>query len=307
MESLLKSYDERMDRVDVKCLMRTINTDHRNAVLRWLMESLDLLKIEDRVYFSTLLLADKYCAKITGRWDVRYEGSELQLVLLSSLCCALKTTECSLELSIKSFLEHVSGGHVTCKDIFTAETRLLQILDFDVFAPSVAVFLEAYFFDLVKEHLKIEGLASQGPPCPMEQKPVDKSTLPPWTQQQYYISLFLLYLFSLDVGLFHSFRHPSVLVSACILTAAFNFQLAEVQHEFPATIAKLTKLGFIDPRRDNIDALVRETNNLWVAKLELAEEDSSIAGVKKLFDSEKRMYASKIIPRQIRPFGASGG
>ncbi len=302
MDSLLNSYDERVDRVDVKCLARTINTDHRNAVLRWLMESLDVLKIEDRVYFSTLSLADRYCSRVTGRWDLRYEGSELQLVILASLCCALKTTECSLDLSIKAFLEHVSGGHVSCKDIFGAETRLLQLLDFNVFGPSVVVYLESYFFQLMNDS-KGEEKSS----CPIEQAPVDKSLLPPWTQQQYYISLFLLYLFSLDVTLFYVFRHPSVLVSACILTAAFNMQLADVQHELPHAIAKLSNLGFVDPRRDNLEALVRDVSILWAAKLEVADEDPSIASVMKLFDTKERMYASKIVPRSIRPVCASGG
>lgn len=184
---------------------------------------------------------------------------------------------------------------MSCKDIFAAETRLLHLLDFNVFAPSIVVYLETYFFDLAKQE------------CPIEQAPVDRSTLPPWKQQQYFLALFLMYLLSLDVSVIHSFRHPSVLVSACVLTAAFNLQLPDVQVEFPDTIAKLTNLGFVDPRKDDLEQLVRDTSILWAAKLDIYEEDVSVASVVKLFDCEKRMYASKIVPRPMRHAGASGG
>lgn len=296
MDTLLNSYNETHDSVDLQSLSRTINLEHRNAVLKWLMESLDLLKIEDRMYFSTLTLADRYCSRVRGRWELRYEGPELQLVLLASLCCSLKTTESSLTLSVKSFLEHVSGGHVSCRDIFAAETRLLQLLDFNVFTPSVVLYLEGYYYQVGKTE----------PGGPLEQN--DASQLPPqWIREQYNIALFLLYLSSLHIHIIHGYRHPSVLASACILTAAFNLQLADVQHELPQAIASLSNMGLIDREKDDVERLVRDMSDLWRTSVESAPQDPGVAAVFNLFGSDKRMNTSKISPRSVRPVHASGG
>ena len=141
-------WDTELDSVNPSSLSLSINKAHRNSVLKWLFESLQLLKVEDRVFFASVMLADRYCSRAPLRR--RLEGSELQLIILSSLCCSLKCVESSLDLSVKAFLEHVSGGHVDPKDIFASESRILQALDFNAFSPSPSVYLESFYFALLK-------------------------------------------------------------------------------------------------------------------------------------------------------------
>ena len=282
-----------IESVDVRSLTDFINTEHRSAVLKWLFESLELLKIEERVFFSTVVLADRYCAKagsVPTESKPRIEGTDLQLIILSSLCCSLKSCESSLDMSVKGFLEHISGGHVNPRDIFVMETKLLTCLDFQVFGPSYSVYLESFFY--VLSRTSIESQSS-----PLEQ-PQTLRPLPEWAARHLSLSLFLLYLAAFHVETLHAVR-PPLLVSACILTAAFTLSDQRIESiEFQTILEALVEAEWLDTQTHDVAFIVRHMARFWKrAPAEIGEP--VYKSICNLFDTDKRFHVSKISPPRV--------
>jgi len=285
--------DSYSETVDVRALSSFINTEHRAAVLKWLFESLELLTIEERVFFATVVLADRYCARVAAEHRDRprsIEGSDLQLIILSSLCCSLKSCESSLDMSVKGFLEHISGGHVNPKDIFVMEAKLLSCLDFHVFNPSFSVYIESFFY--VLSRTTIESLSS-----PLEQ-PQSVRPLPDWAAMHYYLSLFLLYLIAFHVETLHAVR-PPLLVSACILTAAFTLSDKKLESiEFQTILEALVEAGWVDSQTHDVSFIVRHMTRFWKrAPDEIGE--AAYKSICNLFDTDQRHHVSRINPPRV--------
>ena len=284
-------WDPTLDAVPTNGLSASINRSHRNSVLKWLFESLDLLKVEDRVFFATIMLADRYCSRLPGRR--RLEGSELQLVILSSLCCCLKVVESSLDLSVKAFLEHVSGGHVDPKDIFATESKIIQSLDFNTFTPPLSVYLESFYFALTQPAVHAG---------PLEQ-PVKPSPLPTWAVKQYNLALYLLYLVVFDTDMLHSHR-PAEVAAGCILTSAFTLIDERGEFEFEVVIDGLIRAGWIDQSVD-IAAVISEMTRYW--RKTVAEQSDLVDSIKSLFDNKDKFFVSRIVPKSLEQRRGSGG
>lgn len=286
---LSRLWDPNHDKVVCSDLSGNINTAHRSSVLKWLFESLDLLRIEDRVFFATVMLADRYCALVAPRR--KFEGSELQLIILSALCCSLKVVESSLDLSVKAFLEHVSGGHVEPKDIFATESKILQALDFNTFTPSLSVYLESFYFVLMNP-VKSVG--------PLEQD-AGISTLPSWASKQYYLSLYLLYLVVFEVDLLHS-RKPCEVVSACILASAIT--CFDDRRDIDKLVDALFQAGWISETCD-ISELVSEISTLWMRATN--QKSEIVQSIVHLFDTKEKHFVSRLYPKHSYSVHVSGG
>jgi len=278
-----------VETVNAEVLSDRINSQHRSAVLKWLFESLSLLNIEDRVFFSTVSIADRYCAQLSHRSitnNTPVEGSELQLIILSALCCSLKAVESSLDLSVKSFLEHVSGGHVLPRDIFATESTILLALDFNVFSPSLSVYLESFYFTLSRSSTEMTS-------GPLEQ-PASPRPLPNWALQQYNLALFLLYLIVFDIGTLHAAR-ASLVVSACILTSAFTLCDEKLSAlEFQTIVDALIEAEWIEVNRHNVTVIVRHMVRFW--KRMSSDNGEVFRSVSALFDSDEKLRVNRIAP-----------
>lgn len=279
--------------LDTKSLISTINTEHRKSVLKWLFESLELLKIEERVFFASLVLADRYCASVNLRQTSvprRIEGSDLQLIILSALCCSLKSCESSLDMSVKGFIEHISGGHVNLSDIFNMETNILSGLDFNVFNPSYPVYLESFFY--VLSRTPIDSALS-----PLEQ-PCVARTFPEWAAKKYYLSLFLLYLAAFHVETMYAVK-PPLLISACVLTASFTLGDQTIESlEFQTIQEALVEAQWLDPEIHDVAFIVRHMSRFWkCAAVDIGEEVFS--SICRLFDTDNRYHVSRISPPRI--------
>ena len=264
--------------VDPTELCRKINKTHRNSVLKWLFESLDLLRVEDSVFFCTVLLADRYCFLSNVRR--KFEGADLQLVILASLCCSLKIVESSIDLSVKAFLEHVSGGHVEAKDIFQAEARVLQSLNFNAFSPPLSIYLDS-FYDM---------LSDESPPLgPLEQE-IRRSSLPDWVKQQKQFALLLLYLSVLDIDWLHS--HPtSQLICRCILTSSDMMDNGlDGSKRLGEIVDRLVEVNWLDSSSD-VSRMISETGDFY-SRL-VAKPSEAVESILKIFSLRERSHASK--------------
>ena len=283
-------WDDEIDSVDCDTLRKSLNRVHRSAVLKWLFESLELLHIEDRVFFTTAMLADRFCAHAVSN-NRPLEGSELQLVILASLCCSLKTVECTLDLPIREFLEHVSGGHVEPRTIFQKETEILQALNWNVITQSLCVFIDSFYY----------ALTFNSTTSPTLEQACVQSPMPQWALKQSNLARFLLFLSVFDTDWLHS-RKPSVLAAACILTSAYT--LLEHEHNISmdnvGTILIHSK--WIE-KDDDLDFLVAETIHYWHRSL----SNDAIAGILALYQtSEKNNVAQIRPPRLISRLSSSG-
>ena len=294
MESLRilkRSHGQYGEAVDIQTITAHVNTEHRAAVLKWLFESLELLKIEERVFFASVLIADRFCARSTQLSATRrIDGSDIQLIILSALCCSLKSCESSLDMSVKGFLEHISGGHVNPKDIFVMETKILSCLDFHVFSPSYSVYLESFFY--VLSRTSIETLSS-----PLEQSQSQRP-LPEWAAKKYYLSLFLLYLVAFHVETLHAVQ-PPLLVSACILTAAYTLSDQRIDSiEFQTILEALVEAEWLDPQTHDVAFIVRHMTRFWKrAPFDIGE--ATYKSICNLFDTDQRYHVSKISPPRM--------
>ena len=279
-------WDLQIDGVDVHALGSNVNSSHRNAVLKWLFESLELLKVGDRVFFATVLLADRFCVTFQPRRLL--EGSELQLVILSALCCSLKVVDSSLELTVKAFLEHVSGGHVDPRDIFATEAKILQALDFTTFHPSLSTFIESFYYAITLPP-SLEGKAH-----PLEQ-PYPPHELPGWALKHQQLAVFLLFLSVFDFKHLHT-RRPSELVSACIITSglALTSETDPAAPNLDEISTLLFRCKWIDQATD-VALLVAELTTFWKGCLE--EPSEATRSVFSLFDTPERLHVSRMNPK----------
>lgn len=287
-------WEKSLDSVDSIALNARINTTHRESVLKWLFESLDLLHVPDGVFFASVVLADRYSSKVESRR--RLEGSELQLVILSSLCCCLKTVDASIDLSVKAFLEHVSGGHVDAKDIFQTEAKLLQALEFNAFTPCLSVYVDSFYNALCLDR------ADAGP---LEQR-TDTRPLPEWAQKQRYLTLFLLYLCVFDIERLHS-QSPAELTATCILTSAYicsnQDRTPSEAPEWERIVENLVSAGWVQGTSD----LATQISDLIVFWQEAVDKSTdAVESCIKLFDCKERFHVSRISPGGTR-FTVSGG
>lgn len=266
-------------------LSSNVNTVHRNAVLKWLFESLELLKIGDTVFFGTVILADQFCARYKPTRVL--EGSELQLVILSALCCSLKVVDSTLELSVKAFLEHVSGGHVDPRDIFATEAKILETLDFDAFNPPLCLLIESFYHFLTIPRVRETTY-------PLEQS-YPPRMLPEWASRHQQLAVFLLILSVFDVKHLYS-RRPSELVSACIITSELTLQSDhDAAPNLDDIVSVLIRFEWID-RNSDVALLVAEVTTFWKECLEAPSE--AISSVFSVFDSPERLHVSRITPKQ---------
>jgi hypothetical protein len=275
--------------VNSSLLTGRINVNHRASVLKWLFESLALLNIEDRVFFSTVQIADRYCVNMAHRHvstSNAIEGSELQLIILSALCCSLKIVESSLDLSVRAFLEHVSGGHVDPRDIFSTETKILTALDFHVFSPSLSLYLESFYFTLSRS-------SSEMTSGPLEQ-PATLRPPPKWASRQYSLALFLLYLVVFDIETLHAVR-PPLLISACVLTSAFTLTDGDINGIEVRTISDaLVEAEWLDTKIHNVAYIVRHMVRFW--KRVATDKDPIFLSVSALFDCDDKHRVNRISP-----------
>ena len=281
-------WDANLDSVDVATLSRRLNESHRGSVLKWLVESLDLLKIDDRVFFATAILADQFAVSRPIS-SPALEASELQLVILASLCCSLKTVDCLLDASIRDFLDHVSGGHVEPKTIFEKEALILETLNWNVITQSPSVYIESFYYALLCDK-EVESLV-------LEQA-TKSSALPEWAEKQFFFSQFLLYLSVFQINWFHN-QKPSVLVSACILTSMYVIPDYEDRYTLSQIGSLLRNCGWIT--NNDIYDLIHST----IANWEKALSDPSISSILTLFSTPKKMHVSHIRPpRRLLSSGA---
>ena len=267
-------------------LSRKINRTHRNSVLKWLFESLDLLRVEDSVFFATVLLADRYCCRVD--LNRKLEGADLQLVILASLCCSLKVVDTSVDLSVKAFLEHVSGGHVDPKDIFQTEARLLKALEFDAFIPSLSDFVTSFYEALCDDCSCTKS--------PLEQE-LAKIQLPYEVMKQQEMAKFLLYLTVLDVERLHSMTLPR-LVAGCILSGAWIVNTSMNYTRSPeaafqvSTIADcLVDAGWLCESDDCL-SIIHETTAFWEDMV--GKPTDAVDSLKRLFGSKEKLEVSKL-------------
>jgi hypothetical protein len=264
--------------VDPGELCRKINKTHRNSVLKWLFESLDLLRVEDSVFFCAVLLADRYCYQSSVRR--KFEGADLQLVILASLCSSLKIVESSIDLSVRAFLEHVSGGHVEAKDIFQAEARVLQSLNFNAFSPPLSIYLDS-FYDMLLEESPPQG--------PLEQE-IRRTSMPEWAKQQKQFALLLLYLSVLDIDWLHS-HPPSELISRCILTSSdMRNNGLDGSKRLEEIALRLVEVNWLDPSSD-ILCIISETGEFY--RRLVSKPSEAVESILKIFGSRERAQASK--------------
>lgn len=284
--------------VDAGQLLRKINKGHRNSVLKWLFESLDLLKVEDSVFFATVLLSDRYCCKLAH--SRRLEGADLQLVILASLCCSLKVVDSSVDLSVKAFIEHVSGGHVDAKDIFMTEARILRLLNFDAFVPSLSEFVTS-FYEMLLENKSTTS-------SPLEQE-VRRMQLPAIIRRKREMSIFLLYLTVLDVERFHSMDLPT-LVSSCILSGAWivsssrnRASTEEIAREVSPIADGLIHGGWLSEQEDFL-GIIQETVAFW--EVTMSKPSEAVTSLKRIFGSNDRCEVATITLNDPRIMSSGG-
>jgi hypothetical protein len=193
-------------------------------------------------------------------------------------------------MSVKGFLEHISGGHVDPKDIFAMETRILTSLDFHVFSPSYSVYLESFFY--VLSRTSAESLSS-----PLEQSHSRRS-LPEWAARNHSLSLFLLCLVAFHVETLHAVR-PPLLASACILTAAFTLSDQRIDSiEFQTILEALVEAEWLDTQVHDVGFIVKHMSRFWKrASLDIGE--AAYKSVFNLFDTDQRFHVSRISPPRL--------
>ena len=290
-----KLYDQEIDSIDIGSFHSNVNLSHRSAVLKWLFESLELLKVGDKVFFGTVLLADKFCSICQTKRIL--EGSELQLVILAALCCTLKAVDSSIELSVKAFLEHVSGGHVDPRDIFATEAKILQSTDFNAFTPALSVYIESFYYAFTLP-------SETGKANPLEQR-YPSNDVPEWALKQQQLALFLLFISVFNMQRLHS-RRASELVSACIITSALTLvNVADAAGpSLDDVVSALVRCGWINKASD-VAILVAEVTSFW--KQSLVEPSDAIRSVIAAFDSPERRRVSRINPKQTAVFSPDEG
>jgi hypothetical protein len=266
-----------LDSVDSTSLSSKISKAHRISVLKWLFESLDLLKVDDSVFFSTVMLSDRYCSRAPVRR--RLEGADLQLVILAGLCCSLKTVDSSIDLSVKAFLEHVSGGHVESKDIFQTEARILEALCFNTFSPPLNVYLESFY--------EVLWQSTPSGTTPLEQE-TSRSSLPKVLDEQKQFALLVLYILVLDIERLHAMC-PAELISTCILISAH--MVRSDKWDIKTIELGLFEAGWLGTDVD-VSSVVMDTASY--IKASMANPSEAVEAVLRIFGSKERLNVAKL-------------
>lgn len=198
VDSVLRSCHRESRRFvpDVAVLNARLRSADRESVLGWLVQACDVMRFHDSVFFSTVLLLDRYCA---------LQGEPMQMermrkVLMAVICtvlkaCAVKDDPC-FSTPMRDLLLHLCRQQVPFKEILAMEYQVLRALNYDVSAPSPLDFLEALAVPLAA------GPAEQA----MDRCPLRR------------LAGFLLQLSLFDARL--SYRYPHLVLAAAALYLA---------------------------------------------------------------------------------------
>ncbi|KAF4691687.1 hypothetical protein FOZ60_015001 [Perkinsus olseni] len=131
----------------------------RQAILMWMLESLDALNVDDAVLFTAISIADRYGSQLARR--SRYYaasaplflcGADLQQAIVAALCIALKTADTfdgkdALEkgVTVGDFLAHLCGYMLPPEQIYTVEAAILNELNFDVYSQTAEYVIRSVF------------------------------------------------------------------------------------------------------------------------------------------------------------------
>jgi len=127
----------------------------REMILTWLVQACDRMRFHESIFFSTVLMLDRYCAAV--RETLSMDG--MQMVLMAVMCTVMKTCTVTDEMTVplRDQLLHLGRHQLAFDDILRMEHRVLQTLRFNVTVPTVLEFLDALAMPLLAPGESLES------------------------------------------------------------------------------------------------------------------------------------------------------
>jgi hypothetical protein len=262
-------------------LAQSMPSRRRAELVSWMMQSFDILHLDDAFLHSVTLTLDRYYAKQPAPLD----ESLLQFVLLSAVCTELKTAGADdfPENDWKRLLSHLCQGRVPLVNILQTESEMLARLDYVVGLPTPVSFLRSLGLRLRGEAVEKRWLA---------------------------LATFLLELALLDPQL--EYDYPHFHLAAGALSAAFRVLeappqkrqdlLEDVEAYLPP--AGSTK-GWLNPRGGTGDLVLdlleceEDLLELWIrCTMGIAEVSEFFPFLKAKFSRNARHNVSLLSPNE---------
>jgi len=139
-------------------LATRLQANQRESILEWLVQACEIMRLQDGVLFSTVLMLDRYCSVAEEPLPME----RMQKVLMAVICTVLKTCTVSDEvpMPLQELLLHLCRRQVNFQEILAMEHKVLQTLQFSgLSAPTPLDFLDAFCTCLLAYGEPIESSA----------------------------------------------------------------------------------------------------------------------------------------------------
>jgi len=124
-------------------LVSRLGSNQRESILEWLVQACDIMRLQDGVLYSTVLMLDRYCAAAHEPLPME----RMQKVLMAVICTVLKTCTVSDEvcMPLRDLLLHLCRRQVNFEEVLEMEHRVLRTLQFSgLCAPTPLDFIDAF-------------------------------------------------------------------------------------------------------------------------------------------------------------------
>jgi hypothetical protein len=218
-------------------VMAHLGSTQRESIIEWLVQACDIMRLQDGVLYSTVLMLDRYCA--CAREPLPME--RMHKVLMAVICTVLKTCTVSDDvcMPLRDLLLHLCRRQVCLEEILSMEHRVLQTLQFaGLSAPTPLDFLDAYCAPLLAAGETTEACM---PRC---------------------LANFLVQLSFFDAAL--HYRHPhAILAAGCVYVALCGLRVPNsVHHALLHDVSAVCPEMLDAPAR--VVACAAEVHNLWL-------------------------------------------
>jgi len=120
-----------------------LGSSQRESIIEWLIQAWNIMRLQDGLLYSTVLMLDRYCAATAEPLPME----RMHKVLMAVICTVLKTCTVSDDISmpLRDLLLHLCRRQVCLEEILTMEHKVLQTLQYSgLSAPTPLDFLDAF-------------------------------------------------------------------------------------------------------------------------------------------------------------------
>jgi len=216
--------------------------ENRNEISAWMYRLLDAHNIDRNLAYHSMNLLDRFYSNIISsrdKYDIdEFIGSSMfELASLTALYLAMKlNTNQNQPVNIAKF-ELTCQGKFTAEDIGGMEMRMLTVLSWHVFPPTLSEYIENYVSLLNYFYCKVHGLPIRS-----------YQALQPLFIKIVEVSEYLTELAVLDY--FFVTKKASIVAFASVLVTMEMYQQYETSEEYCAFFTVLETIGLFRTNQD---------------------------------------------------------